>query len=107
MLFKKDKTIISVNHGTGKSVVGPLRGTVENIIIHPKKPKDNTGYVIYDFKILDEQEDEIFFQEDIVGKYRNTEPIPVGKSCDERITCVIENANYNIDFEIILLTKER
>lgn len=107
MLFKKDKNIISVNHGSGRTVVGPLRGTIENIIIHPRKPKDINGYVIYDFKVLDEQNDEIFFQHDIVGKYRNTEPIPVGKSTDERITCIIENSNYNIDFEIILLTKER
>ena len=107
MLYKKDKKIISVNHGSGKVVIDSLRGQIENIIIHPEKPKDVDGYVIYDFKVLDQEGDEIFFKNDIVNKFRNSDPVPVGKSTDESITCVIENSNQNIDFEVILLTKER
>ena len=106
MLYKKDKVIVLVNHGKGKVYVGPLRGTIDSIIIHPQR-SSNKGYVIYDFSVLDEEEDEIFFKADIVNKHIINKAIPVGKSQDERVICVIDNSNYNIDFEIILLTKER
>jgi hypothetical protein len=103
MLYKKDKITLRVNHGKAFEKIGPLRGRIENIVIHPKARE----YVIYNFKVLDSEEDEIFFEHNIVGKYRRDTCFPAGKSYDEHMTLVIDNASHNIDFDIIILTKER
>ena len=107
MLYKKDKGIIRVNHGTGRVSLGPLRGVIENIIIIPEDKEGVSEYVVYDLKILDGDEDNVFFKKNIVGSVCHNSCVPIGKSYDEKATFIIENSSYNIDFQIVILTKER
>ena len=107
MLYKKDKGIIHVNRGRGKVSFGPLRGVIENIIIIPKDKDGVPEYVVYDLKILDGENDNVFFRRNIVGSWCYNSCVPIGKSYDENATFIIENSSYNIDFDVTILTKER
>ena len=103
MLYRKDKEIVRVDRGSGRKILGPLRGRIENIVITPIQRE----HVIYDFLVLDSEFDVSFFKENIAGRFCCLTSIPAGKSHDENIILVIENASHNIDFKIILLTREK
>ena len=102
MLFQKEKYIIEVNRGAGSVVTQPLRGLVENLIINP-----SDRYVLYDLKIYDEDQDEIFQEKDIFGRYQRNVSIPAGKSSFEPLVIMIANASNNIDFTVILIIREK
>ena len=102
MLFKKDKYIIKVNHGYGEKKTDNLRGIINNLIIEPEQEQ-----VMYDISIIDEDNDEIMFWNDIVGKVSLFCHIPAGKCTQESIKVILKNVSHNIDFKIILLTREK
>jgi hypothetical protein len=101
MLFSKYKFTIPASHGEGRITTGGLRGVIEHLMVIPKYP------VIYDFRILDEEEDEIFCSIDQIGRLDDKDGIVVGKTSLECIHLIVDNSSRNIDFDVILIIKER
>jgi hypothetical protein len=101
MLFSKYKFTISVSHGQGRVITPELRGVIEHLMVIPRH------HVIYDFRILDSEDDEVFCSIDQLGRLDHKDGIVVGKTTSESIRLIMDNSSRNIDFDVILIIKER
>ena len=108
MLYKKDKGVIILARGTGQVIIGPLRGIIENVLLTPKDAAGGiVDYMIYDVIVLDGDKDKVFIKRNVVGEWCSPVAIPAGKSMDEYVTFVVDNASHNFNFDVVVLTKEK